>query len=837
MSDEERATLRSLAARALARAALVDIKLVLSPVMTDYEATAELLAHAHELDPADTDILRLLIDAQTQAGRTGEAAALTRELVKLDPSDTVAQLSVLSARINALQDVDARLRAFEGLLGPSGESLDPALRSRLAMDAALLLRERGDAEGFARRLRESLKLDPSNKDAAALLYAFVTGGDATPQSELEALLVLLYADPIDAQTHAQIGRLLAREGVAPASLRFMDNAREIISRFGGRSDGQVEGDYFLAEWRTRGAASILQRLADEVDRPRRDVAQRLEALNKAGKDTSIYAKPEDIRLPMELERLWAAAASAAGNEAALDRAIGEMTESAHLADLAVTDPSRRPKDFSDEDARDEAARRRTELVRMLLLTNAKTEKLAEQVEEVGKLPGTTAEARQILEGWLAVRTGVTAAAELKLAPLKDAEPLAALGLAVLAHDQGDQAVAAAGYEDAALRLSGTITGAWAEDRHKAITGKPVRRGPAASALSEMAAAVPAWMNDLLRNPNRIGRLSVGVSGTNIKPLDRLKVEIRLRNTSPIPLALGAEKPLNSRFLLAPSIEIGAQPMGNALPTVANLDRRLRLKPNEELVVSVWPDSGFAGWFMELAGGQRTRSRYRVIQGFRNRGDGAMDAGPLSLATETTSVGREAFSRMALPVADLVARVRDASWAELPDVLGVLRYRLYRDARGLDRLGVEIRSEIAAALVDRYAGADPDGRALMLAMLPPGAFLTALADFDLAIATMPEDRPSERAAKVLLRAKAPDEPLIQSALADADARVRAAGRVMAARLADAAARTYSRFSAGITPQAPVEPVLGPDGATGEGDKEKQLPPPAPTKGGTPGARGG
>ena len=54
----------------------------------------------------------------------------------LDPSDTVAQLRLISARIGQFQTAEERLAAYERFTGPEGKGLDPAIRSRLALDAA-----------------------------------------------------------------------------------------------------------------------------------------------------------------------------------------------------------------------------------------------------------------------------------------------------------------------------------------------------------------------------------------------------------------------------------------------------------------------------------------------------------------------------------------------------------------------------------------------------------------------------------------------------------------------------------------------------------------------------
>ena len=137
---------------AVARAALVDLRLQREVAVHDYEIAQQLLGLAQSLAPDEVEIVRHRIEAATGAGRDGLVDRLTRELVALDPGDTVAQLRLITAQLDSRQTARERLDVYERLLGPRGDQLDAALRSRLALDAALLARELGDDDGLARSL-------------------------------------------------------------------------------------------------------------------------------------------------------------------------------------------------------------------------------------------------------------------------------------------------------------------------------------------------------------------------------------------------------------------------------------------------------------------------------------------------------------------------------------------------------------------------------------------------------------------------------------------------------------------------------------------------------------
>src|SRR6185369_17723106 len=123
--------------------------------------------------------------------------AATQLVVRLDRKDTVATLRLLSARIGMRQTIDERLAMYDAFLGPQGQLLDPSIRSRLALDAALLLRERQDQPGYMKRLKDAVQLDVTNKEAAYLAVEAFTRKVEDPQGRLELLSNLLMADPMD----------------------------------------------------------------------------------------------------------------------------------------------------------------------------------------------------------------------------------------------------------------------------------------------------------------------------------------------------------------------------------------------------------------------------------------------------------------------------------------------------------------------------------------------------------------------------------------------------------------------------------------------------------------
>ncbi|MDP1660630.1 MAG: hypothetical protein Q8L55_01835, partial [Phycisphaerales bacterium] len=270
--------LRAIAAQQLARAALMDFRALpkqdAGPADARYMAT--LLRDAVSLDESNAFILRFAIDAAAQAGDQQAVLALTRALVGIEPDDTSTQLQLIRARVGLAQNAEERLALLENFLGPRGEQIDPSVRSRLAVDAALLQKETGDARGFVESLTAATTLDGSNTGAAALALDFYSSRVKDAQGRFELLANTLLASPLDAGMHGTLARELAIAGATDQAIRFYDNAFALRRRqVGPRSsveneaDARQRVDYLVQVWRSRGPEAVVKQLSDAVDGPRR----------------------------------------------------------------------------------------------------------------------------------------------------------------------------------------------------------------------------------------------------------------------------------------------------------------------------------------------------------------------------------------------------------------------------------------------------------------------------------------------------------------------------------------------------------------------------------------
>lgn len=759
--------MRRIAARALTRAALIDVRLSMTPDVEEFRCVKALLTLAHELDPADTDILRLLIESAGQAGDSDAVELFTRDLLKLDPSDAVAQLRVVAGRIGKLQTVQQRLAAYDRFLGREGESIDASVRSRLALDAALLRRELGQAEEFAIGLRKALSLDSTNAEAASLLLAYVTAGEHTLAERLEAHLMVLMADPLNPDTHLTLAREAASAGAAAQAIRFIGNYEAIVNGAGGSIPALISAERVTARWVVEGAGKVAAEMGESVARARRQTAAANERMKDPknapppGATPPTPTDPLDIRLSNEAERLWVVASSFADDPALLERALTDAAETLRRFEQNAADPSKRPDDATDEEVRRALAERRADAAWVLLLTGSKTDVAAALIKQVEADPEARAGGLNRLNGWLRIRQGDIPGGRAALEPLAERDPLSALGLGLADELDGKKEQAAERFADLADELAGSLGGAWAYTRAQRL-GHTLAPRVHTRTVAAMLDGVPKFIDEMIRDPRRFLQLEVSAKATNLRPLDKAEVNVSLRNVSPMPLPLGAERAINSRLLVSPTLDVGASPVKIPASEVMNLERRLRLKPGEAVADTIWPECGYGGWATELLAGELVRVRWRVLQGFRITAQGVTEAGSNSLAAGTETVVKPPFLRAGLSVIDLTAALAAPALSDIPDLLAVARWRLARDSRGLEPMPPIDRDALAAALASLFGRLDEAGKLMVLGMMPGQTFIKAIKPLDDAAAADAVRPGAERVAiaYIVTRITEPTDPIFE-----------------------------------------------------------------------------
>ncbi len=798
---------------ALARAAMLDLGVRVSPNAQDYDAAGTLLRTAAALRPHDAELARLMAAAAWSAGDRELLMEATRAIVRLDPADTVAQLRLISANINSRQTTEARLEAFDRFLGPAGRTLDASVRSRLALDHALLLRETGDTAAFERRLREAVDLDPTNKDAVSMATRVFTTDDA-PVAEIAAWQVrLLNADPLDPHVHLTLARICALQGAVEPAHRFLENAVRLFRVNSNETPGELLEIQIAFQWQREGAAAVIAGLNPQIRDAREQAARLIQRRREAGEPISDLRTPEEIRFTDGINRVLLFTAHSVGDDETVVSVLADLgAESSQVFRRLLELVGR--SDVDQNQLFTELVRVFSDFQIVRAIVGRDHEHTVPQMEALfGQNPAMLA-ALSPLRAWVAYAEGDPIRA---LDLLGEPRPGTNddLLLALASERLGDLDRAAPIYEQYARLQATTAYGGLARARLRAmgreagVLTQPGRQ--LASALSK----VPEWLDRMTMDPRVFMLLQSETPSGTVSPDEPTLIRVRLRNAGSIPLGLGASRPIGSRILIGPRpISRVADFAGSPAPKVLELDRRLRLEPLQELDVVVEADSPYTSWLREVNAHVSLRDRYRVVQSFQPSPRGGLINAPLALVSESGIVQRVTLG-LARENAEAIERaVASTDPDDLRSALIATVARTIQPGEGLE-LEPAQRASLARAWAERFADAGVPERTLMLLRLPHARQVPEMRAFDIvAVDTVLADAaesglvdPGLLAATLLTRIDDPENAVFELAARSDDPRVRRLGERLRARLmtGEPAFATARPGAAGLAP-----PGAGPMG---------------------------
>ena len=755
------------------RAVLIDLRLNPSPTPEDYEIATRLFAILGELTPGDADLARL---ETASAFGTGDPALLehaTARVVALDPSDTVAQLRLISARIGKKQTAGERIAMYDRLLGPRGTALDPTIRSRLALDAALIHREAGDLDSFLRMLTLATDLDRTNKEAhhlAVSYYAEFSDGDPAGLADLlELQLRLMYADPIDPNIHFGIARLLAVEGATVEAQRFYGNGISILSR-AGLLEPRHRVESLALRWLVEGPRVVL----DQIDRELRLLRDNARIVYERDKQRDLpdrlLTPPEEAFLDPLYEQIRIIAAMDAQDSEALATGLREIDAYARHQFEEVQEATKLDDQQTRATAFKAFGKSLISLQFMRALANVEHQALAAQIPQLPRYIGEAEwnRLKKPLEAWVALRAGNTERAREILEEIGTPDSIMRVCKAELLAAEGDNVGAAQEFENI-MRVDPFIPyGAWARSRAMELTGRTDPVTEAGRLMRRLVAEVPSAIDTLTSDPSVLMTLRIVPEQTSFTADERTRLRVELTNTTPWPLSLGPSRTLSSRLLLGVSVDNADQLLAPPQPVVVDLDRRFRLDPGERLVVGVDVEAGLNGIIFDAAPRGILRQRWQGWQDPQVDGIGGYRPGPYSLSTSTDKITRSTRDASRLPASELVARLeRPADASATIDAIEAAAARLWRDGRDPGGL--------ARALVTRFENAGATERLLLAAVLPSAAQVPDLAPFDAAVrasitseAVRGVETPRSLAAiAMMMRIAEPDDPILPAAAGSAD----------------------------------------------------------------------
>lgn len=790
------------AARAVARIALLDLRARVHPTPDDYAVTASVLDAARAIAPSDAELLRARIRAAWAAGDRDALEPLTRELVMLDPRDTVAQLRLASARIGRIQTVEGRLAAYDKLLGRAGASIDASVRSRLALDAALLCRESNNFAGYADRLALALQLDATNKDAASLAWQSFGSQVDSPAERFELLLALLMADPTDPNVHRSISTELVQVGGFAQGKRFHAMARDLFDRADSPVADELMLDSLILDWQLDGPDAVVTRLNTELQMLREQAMMRIQQYQDARMPIDSLPKPEDILLAPRYNQIRLVAALTADDADTISASLNDMqrafesTVESFQQSVALFTPEEAARN-----SRDLWLNLTSQLV-AISWADAQDASLADWTARAADVFQPTDQPLKVLRAWTEFRLGDPAAALPLFEDLDLASPLNRIGLGLVLEELGRTDEAMEVYRALADDLPLALAGVWARDRYRDVTGIDALATPERTALVRLAAEVPGWVDKMVADPREFMSIAVDLDSPSIGATEQTRMRIRLTNLAPIPLGVGGDRPINSRMMLSPKLQAGLhQEFARASAEVIELDRRLRLLPAESITIEVWPDAGLVGWLAEVSALETVRQRWHVLQGYRLDPMGVPQPGVLCLETQSDRLIRTPLALNNATALELADALDAAGPSQMVGVLAAVRARVLAPAGSAYALTTDEISRLATIAASRYASLRPAARALMLAVLPSRTAAPGMEPFDRA--AMQEADPALVPLAMVTRVTESTDPALQAWIDGEDSDLAVFARVLQARLGSPLP-TYSRLDA--TTLGPILPAV-------------------------------
>jgi len=787
----------------LRRSAILDLRLHESPTPTDYELSANLLDIASEFAPENAELMREVAQASWLAGDQQMMLDATRRVIKIDPLDSVAQLRLISATINMRQTVEGRKAMYDRFLSDAGKSIDPAVRSRLALDAALLERETGNTSGFVERLHQATRLDITNKPAASLAAQFYSSIRNDPVTNFDYQIRLLYADPLDANVHLTIARLLARQGALAASQRFLGNAIDLYTLETGTTPENIEEIRIAVEWQVDGHEEVMGRLAAIINDRRVTAEARIRAYEEQLLPTDSLIKPEDIRFTLGIDKMRLLAAHGEG-DAELVRSVLLDIENSVNAELLRLGKMASVRGVNMNALFTQVVLKITELQGMRALVGLDAEKIRSDIEGIIDQQPAMSERLESIEPLALFAEKRYEEALVVSEPFKSS-PVVALIRAQCFEHLGRVQEAIDLYLEIAHSNAINFYGGFASARLKAVgAGQQILTDPGKEMVT-IANKLPSWIDQMIQRPGSFLFLRAEQDETIYREGEQPELTIRMQNTAPIPLALGPSAPIDSRLLIEP---VGMKTNHNAFigeprSNVLQLDQRLRLMPREELTVRVAAESATTDWLIDQQPSIAMRLRWRVIQSYRPRiTDNAasqtqddpnarvygITKSPLGMTAETQVVQRLGLSAYRAEPNELISMLtRGVPEARRRAVLAINAHLM--NPKEEDRFDSSTTERLILAINDAFTRANTLERAAMLLILPHRHQVPQMIGFDDHVAASllsdalidSKADPTVLACALLTRTDDPDAPIFETLEHVSDERVLRIATIIRARL--------------------------------------------------------
>jgi predicted Zn-dependent protease len=533
-----------------------------------------LLRAATKLEPRDPRAWQLLLEAEQRVGNRDGVVHALKSYVNLVPGDLVAQMQLIELYASRIETGDAELAYLRGLAGK--ETVHPWVRSHLNVIIAQRLLNRGERKPALEAVDEAVKQNPVNVAALELKYQLLLSAEegASAADRAKALLDIVQANPLRPAAMAEVGRLLASVGMAKDAGEWISRAAGLYARTPDASPQAYHDlvvDYAAGLYlggQIQAARNVVEGLIKKD--PSDPSAWFLQLVIDSADKDALAKSREGAAIAMAGN--WARAAQFIANSGATSQPAAATTAPGAPQPGEVAAQVMASNDIEKEAAFVQAA---TDSAWFEIYFNdqpAAAQKWVDALAQV--LPPDNVSLRR-LRGWIALSEKKYEQAREALGPIRDYDPLAALGLlrveAAAGPAPATEPAAAAASEPSALTEPAPITDPAAatepaasqpvamspddaarkllEDYRSGLVGaivagalkdrnlKPAPHADAA-AIREMLKHFPRGWLDLADNPQRYYAIRAEPFQVGYRFGDPMYVAVYLQNLTNLDIPIG-----------------------------------------------------------------------------------------------------------------------------------------------------------------------------------------------------------------------------------------------------------------------------------------------------------
>ena len=330
-------------------------------------------------------------------------------------------------------------------------------------------------------------------------------------------------------------------------------------------------------------------------------------------------------------------------------------------------------------------------------------------------------------------------------------------------------------------------GVWAADVLAEMLERPVPTGETAQRLERLIESIPGIVDRLPDEPTLAVSLRVQPAKTTFGPFEPVIVNLEITNNASFPLAIDPRGPIQSQVVLSVKVQIARAPDLDKLgPMVVDIDRRLRLGPNERLVIPVDLRRGALGPVLNNTPLRGATMKVTAIIGFYVAGPDSIRPGIPGSEVESVSFRVDGVRPTREWIYASIAAVLDPDSMKDLEAIGLLSQIGSMAARAREAMPLaaveqffdprQVAEDTAAAITEAYAKLDAVSRAWVLGAMARTSLLEPVY-----VMARKDDDKLVRIAYLLYCLTGADDPMIDAARRGDDPGVRLVAETMHDRI--------------------------------------------------------